>query len=240
MTSCEDIRPILGAYADGQLSALENDAVVVHLEECGRCRQIVRDQQQVQHVLDAWALPAVSGAEWAEMGKRLRAELEEKGDPIVLKTRPHTEALDATPVSTPALAPDEVREPPQRPAEPVRPAARRWWAKTPAKTPAAPTILKTTVVRVPSHRALRFRWVAHGLGAAAAALLVYVSAVSYNPEPVAPTPSPVKPPVEAYALAQPLDVDVMDIEMLDPQYNVGVSGGDASEAVRVWVVLSAG
>jgi hypothetical protein len=130
MALCEDIRPILGAYADGQLSPVENDAVVVHLEECGRCRQIVRDQQQVQHVLDSWAVPAISGAEWTEMGKRLRAEFEGAGESRVLKTRPHTEALEPTPVSTPALRPDEVREtPPRRAAETLRPEARRWWAR---------------------------------------------------------------------------------------------------------------
>ena len=97
MATCEDIRPLLGAYADAQLDALETDAVVVHLEQCGRCRQTVRDQQQVQHVLDSWAPPAVEAAEWTEMGRRLRAELEGRGDPLVLKTRPRTEFLEPTP-----------------------------------------------------------------------------------------------------------------------------------------------
>jgi hypothetical protein len=111
-------------------------------------------------------------------------------------------------------------------------------AKT--ETPAAPTVLKTTVVRVPSRRASRFGWVAHGIGAAAAVLIIYVAAVSYNPEPAEPAKGPVGPAVEAYALAQPVDVDVTDIEMLDPQYNVVVSGGDASETISVWVVPAAG
>jgi hypothetical protein len=219
MASCDDIRPILGAYADGQLGPVETDAVVAHLEQCGRCRQLVRDQQQVQHVLDSWQPPVVSNAEWVEMGRRLRAELEGKGEPIVLKTLPRSEALDPTPPASPALRPEEVRIPLGPESEPanlgraspkkaglrlggagLRPGeagTRRWWSKSAAESaapvPAAgrpgPTV---SVLRVTTRRPrARFGWVAHLVGMAAAGLILFFGVISPMREE---QPAKVEPP----------------------------------------------
>jgi anti-sigma factor RsiW len=237
MTNCEEVRPLLGAYADAQLGPLESDAVVVHLEQCGRCRQIVRDQQQVQHVLDSWQPPAVSNQAWAEMGKRLRTELEGKAAPQVLKTRSHTDALESTPASTPTLRLDEARRTPSRNTDLARPEPRRWSAK-PTPAPAAAPVISVVRVR-PKRPAPRFTWVAHLAGAAAAVLVLFFALTSNWTEtakpPATPLPVTFSGPI---ALAQPGDVTILDVQTLDPDYNVVVDTGDASEAATVWVVLS--
>jgi hypothetical protein len=237
MTNCEEVRPLLGAYADAQLGPLENDAVILHLEQCARCRQIVRDQQQVQHVLDSWQPPAVSNPAWAEMGKRLRTEFEGKAPPQVLKTRPHTDALEPTPTSTPALRLDEVRRAPARDTDVARPDPRRFPAK-PTPAPAAAPVVSVVRIR-PKKPAQRFTWLAHLAGAAAAILVLVFALTSTWTETT-------KPPIVQVAvtfsgpiaLAQPGDVTIMDIQTLDPDYNVVVDTGDTSEAASVWVVSS--
>jgi hypothetical protein len=231
MANCEDIRPLLGAYADAQLDALENDAVLVHLQQCGRCRQIVRDQQQVQHVLDSWQPPAVPSDAWADMGRRLRAELENKASPTVLKTRPRTDALEPTPESTPALRLVELEEPVRRAA--VRPELRKAAA-------AAPLV---TVVRIrPKRSSQRFMWVAHLVGAAAACLVLFFGlAASWTKTPQQAGPAQVVAPLKftgTIALARPSDVTIMDIQTLDPNYNVVVDAGDTADTASVWVVPS--
>lgn len=234
MANCEEIRPLLGAYADGELDPIESDAVVAHLEQCGRCRQVVRDQQQAQHVFDSYQPPPVAAAEWTRIGRRLRAELEGKGEPLVLKTRSHSEALEPTPVAMPALAPDEVRSAKAAPAdrsefrrdpELKRPTSRPWSASPPPA--AAPlSILRT---RAPRHHARR-AWVAHALGAAAAAFVIFLALapawfVPGNEEAIGPI-----------TLARPQDVVIMDVQTTDPDYNVVLYAGDAADVAAIWVV----
>jgi hypothetical protein len=256
MATCDDIRPLLGAYADAQLDPLETEAVVVHLEQCGRCRQIVRDQQQVQHVLDSWGPPDVASAEWADMSRRLRAELEGRGDRLVLKTRPRTEFLEPTPSSIPSLTDDEVRSAAsaaksQPAAEPLsgKPAGRRWWSKTePVVGEPAKAMPTTSVLRVPPQRSKsRTSWVAHAVGLAATILVIVVGVSTQQMSVTQPTkpvivqpPVPVatvKPVIAPIRLAQSQDVAILDVQTLDPDYNVIIDAGNASDAVTVSVVL---
>jgi hypothetical protein len=223
----------------------------------------VRDQQQVQHVLDSWQPPAVSNAEWVEMGRRLRAELEGKGEPIVLKTLPRSEALDPTPQASPALRPEEVRIPLGTESEPVRPAspkkvgARRWWSKSaaesaapaPAAGRAGPTI---SVLRVTSRRPrARFGWVAHLVGVAAAGLILFfgvISPVREEPTVKVEPPPPPTTVVQAPDLVGPIvlaqwhefnsDVQILDVETMDDDYSVVFPAADPPGAACVWVVPS--
>jgi hypothetical protein len=247
MASCDDIRPLLGAYADDQLDPVEADAVILHLEQCARCRQTVRDQQRVQHVMDSWQPPAVNDQEWAEMGRRLRAELEGRGQPLVLKTLPRTESLESTPVSTPALNPAEVREPFRRDAERPLTKPRQWWGKksTPSFAPQGPAPA-TSILRVPPSRPQgRFNWVPHVVGAAAAGLILFVGAAAHwlEPKPI-PVPEPVAALTAAdfgpIALARPQDVAILNVQTMDPDYNVIIDAGNASDAATVQVIPSAG
>lgn len=239
MATCDDVRPLLGAYADKELEALEAEAVATHLEQCGRCRQIVRDQQHVQHVLASWHPPSVPDYRWAEIGKRLRAELEGKGKSAVLKTRPRIESLEPTPVSTPTLRAEELATPFARVPEPPRVAPRApSTACSPFGTTARPP--SVTVLRVrPRRYRDRLGWVAHAVGAVAATLILALGMASMQTGPGRPAPVAPASPVAAIgpiALAGPRDVDILNVEMTDPGYELIVSAGDANEVVTVYVV----
>ncbi|MGB2613914.1 MAG: zf-HC2 domain-containing protein, partial [Phycisphaerae bacterium] len=61
---------MLAGYADGELSAVEREAIRLHLDRCGRCRALVADQQRVQRVLDSYVPPAVPPERWTAMRRR--------------------------------------------------------------------------------------------------------------------------------------------------------------------------
>ena len=225
---------MLAGYVDGQLSALEAEAVAAHLQQCGRCRQIVRDQQQAQYVLDADQPPAVPDERWADIGKRLRTELEGTGDRLVLKTRCRIETLSA-----PTLPTEEPR-PPARPPEPPscpKPACRQAGPE-PFR---AGTLLRPRAARPPARLRLgearlrlgkaRFSWAAHAIGAVAAAL-----AIAIGLAPLLLQPSTATQAIEPGALARADDVTIMDIQTMDPHYNVVLYAGDAADVAAVWVV----
>ena len=100
---CDDIKPMLAGYADGQLSPLETVTVEQHIDACGRCRQVIHDQQRIQHVLKSFAPPPVEPDQWNAIAKALRRELEGKEEPVVLKTRPRVDTLDPTPAELSSL-----------------------------------------------------------------------------------------------------------------------------------------
>lgn len=77
--TCNEARTMLAGLADDELTPVEREAVAVHLERCGRCRQRVLDQQRVQHVLESYTPPEVPEERWDAIGKRLRAELQGTG-----------------------------------------------------------------------------------------------------------------------------------------------------------------
>jgi len=230
MAGCDELKTLLGAYADGQLSAVETDAVAVHLQQCGRCRQTVREQQRVQHVLDSYQPPAVPPEQWAEMGKHLRAELEGKGERAVLRTRTRIEALEPTPIAQPSLRAEEARAQVPRIAELPRPAPR-------PRTTISASAPAVTVLNVRARRPhARFGWVAHVAGALAASLLIAISTVNMWVPPENPAAAPMIGPI---AFARPDEVDIIGVETTDPDYSVIVNAGDA-DAAAVWVVPSQG
>ena len=231
MITCDDLRPMLAGYVDGQLSALEAEVVAAHLEQCGRCRQTLRDQQQVQYVLDADRPPEVADDRWEEIGKRLRAELEGTGERIVLKTRSRIETLLTSP--PPALQ-DVEPAPPARPTEPPSPAA-----------PLPPTTFKSPAVRPAARLRLgearlrrgkaRFVWVAHAIGALAAALLIALGLAPLLLQ--GPSSTVVQAPaIEPDTLARRNDVVIMEVQTMAPNYNVILYAGDAADVAAVWVV----
>jgi anti-sigma factor RsiW len=237
MATCDDVRPLLGAYADKELEALEADAVATHLEQCGRCRQTVRDQQRVQHVLASCQPPPVPDDRWDEIGKHLRAELEGTGKPAVLKTRPRIESLEPTPVSTPSLRAEELATPFARVPEapPSTGPYGRAAPRAPSTTARPPSV---TVLRVrPRRYRDRFGWVAHAVGAVAATLIMAIGMASMQMGPGLPAPAAAIGPI---ALAGPKDVDIMHVEMIDPGYELVVSSGDADDVVTVYVVPARG
>ena len=237
MATCDDVRPLLGAYADKELEALEADAVATHLEQCGRCRQTVRDQQRVQHVLACGEPPPVPDYRWAEIGKRLRAELEGTGKPAVLKTRPRIESLEPTPESTPSLRAEELATPFARVPEAPRAAPRAPSTACPpfGGTARPPSV---TVLRVrPRRYRDRFGWAAHAVGAVAATLIIALGMASMQMGPGLPAPAAALGPI---ALAGPKDVAIMNVEMTDPGYELVVSSGDADDVVTIYVVPARG
>jgi len=228
MITCDSIRPMLAGYVDGQLSALEAEAVAAHLGQCGRCRQILRDQQQVQYVLDADRPPEVADDRWEEIGKRLRDELEGTGERIVLKTRSRIETLLTSP--PPALQ-DVEPAPPARPTEPPSPADQPC---------AAAPLPPTTLFKPPAVRpAARFAWVAHAIGALAAAILIALGLAPLLLQ--GPSPTVVQAPaIEPETLARHNDVDILEVQTMAPNYNVILYGGDAADVAAVWVVPTDG
>ena len=218
---CNEARLMLAGYADGELSALENEALAAHLEQCGRCRQIVHDQQRVQHVLDSYDPSPVEENDWSGIGTALKAELEGKGEPVQLKTRPRIEGLDPTPEAQPPIAP----EPPPPPAPIVRevpaPAARPRGAAAAARAPAM------TLIKVRPHKARQpLRWMAHVAGAAAAALVIALG--------MATLWTRAAPPLAPNTLARQDDVAIMELET-DADYSVILYTGDTDDVVAIWV-----
>ena len=235
MITCDDLRPMLAGYVDGQLSALEAEAVAAHLQQCGRCRQIVRDQQQAQYVLDADRPAAVPDERWADIGKRLRTELEGTGDRLVLKTRCRIETLSA-----PTLPTEEPR-PPARPPEPPSPIRSPEPFRAGTIQPSQPErllrrsrLLRPRAARPAARLRLgkaRFAWAAHAIGALAAAI-----AIAIGLAPLLLQPSTATQAIEPGALARADDVTIMDIQTMDPHYNVVLYAGDAADVAAVWVV----
>ena len=228
---------MLAGYADGELSPVENEALATHLQTCGRCRQIVHDQQRVQHVFDQYPVPTVSDEEWDAIGKALRTELTSEGAAVALKTQPRVEGLDAAPSepeaepeapSEPAAdteetaAPPEVTPPPGRLARevpPPGPGPERAAVRHPA-----PTLIvhRGRPLAGPSP----LRWTAHlvGLAAAAAVILLGLAGILLDRAP----------PLEPSALARQGDVEILELEC-DPMCSVVLQTGDAGDVMAIWV-----
>jgi len=221
---CDEAKTMLAAYADGELSSLENEAVAAHLEQCGRCRQIVHDQKRIQHVLDSYEMPPVEEKDWSGIGKTLKAELEGKGEPMALKTRPRIEGLDPTPEPLPPGA-AEVDTPPAAAPPPAGevpvPAARPPGA---GAAPRAPTVIPFRAR--PAQARQPFRWVAHMAGAAAAALVIALGLATLWTQAA--------PPLVPHTLARQGDVAIMELET-DGDYSVILFTGDTDEVVAIWV-----
>jgi len=219
---CEEIRTLLAGYADGEVSPIEKDAVASHLEQCGRCRQVVRDQQRVQHVLDAYQPPPVGEDAWNGIARRLKAEMTGKADPTVLKTRARVEGLDPTPTSQTPLASGEARTS-GRIGRDATPTPRLRLTTT---VTAAPT-LAILVARPRKHRAA-FGWVAHAVGAIAACLVVGLG--------LAAMWSDQAPPLEPGAMARQDDVVILEVQLVDENYSVALYSGDSDDVAAVWLV----
>jgi len=222
--NCDEAKQMLAGYADGELSPLENDALAAHLEQCGRCRQIVHDQQRVQHVLNQYEPPPVTDEQWDAVAKRLRAELAGSETATELKTRPRLADLEPTPDATAAVAVEKPPPPPPppRPAREVpQPGSRidRQVIRRPAPT--------RIVDRGRPRQRVPLGWIAHVVGAAAAAAIVMLglAALWLNRAP----------PLEPGALARQEDVDIMGLEMLDNHHNLVLFTGEPDDVAAIWV-----
>ena len=218
---CDEAKLMLAGYADGELSALENEGLAAHLEQCGRCRQIVHDQQRVQHVLDSYDPSPVEESDWSGIGKALKAELEGKGEPVQLRTRPRIEGLDPTPEASPPIAPEEPPPPAPIVREVPAPAARPRGAAAAARAPAM-TLIKAR----PRKARQPLRWMAHVSGAAAAALVIALG--------MATLWTRAAPPLAPNTLARQADVAIMKLET-DADYSVILYTGDTDDVVAIWV-----
>jgi hypothetical protein len=219
--NCEEIKTLLAGYADNELSPIEKDAVGSHVEQCGRCRQIVLDQQRVHHVLNAYQPPPVSEESWNDIARHLKTEMTGKSDPAVLKTRTRVEGLDPTPASQAALRPDET-------ALSARQAAPRPRLTTTVSSGPTPAIL---VPRLRKRRAA-FGWVAHAVGALAACLVIGIGMAAFWTDRA--------PPIEPGNLAHQKDVVIMDFEVLDKSYSVALNAGDSDDVASVWLLPDEG
>ncbi|HET6441334.1 MAG TPA: zf-HC2 domain-containing protein [Phycisphaerae bacterium] len=208
---CDEIRTMLAGYADAELAALEREAVEAHLAHCGRCRALVADQKRVQRVLESYAPPSVPAERWSAMSRRLADELagREHAD---LVTQHRLDSLDDLEDESPA-EPRETREPAARP-RPLRLAASRG------------PVLKVLGPRAKARRP-RFAWVAHAVGAIAAAVLIAVGIATV----LRTTDFGLAPD----ALATQADITIYEIQMLDPGYNLILFAGGPKDIAAVWV-----
>lgn len=76
---CNDILPLLPAYARGEWSHFNPASVAAHLEECGACRRALAEIQRVQSLLD---LDAAAVAPSPGFQDRLLAGLQAAGIPV--------------------------------------------------------------------------------------------------------------------------------------------------------------
>ena len=209
--NCDEIRTMLAGYADAELAALEREAVEAHLSHCGRCRALVADQKRVQRVLESYAPPPVPAERWSAMSRRLADELagREHAD---LVTQHRLDSLDDLEDESPA-EPRETRVPAARP-RPLQAAASR----APALTVLGPRV---------KPRRPRFSWVAHAVGAIAAAVLIAVGIATV----LRTTDFGLAPD----ALATQADITIHEIQMLDPGYNLILFAGGPKDIAAVWV-----
>jgi len=208
---CDELKALLAACADGELAPMERETVQSHVAECGRCRQDLENQRRVQHVLDAVEIPPVESGRWNAVAKVLRRELEGKVAPVELKTRPRVEGLD---------------ESPAEPAAPEREPGSE--AAAPRPVPAVLTMPRGR----PRPRRPRAWWVAHAVGALAAAAILVVGLSTF----FAPAGGP---PIEPASIARRADVEIHGIDVVDPDYSVIYSAGDANDVAVIWVVPTA-
>ena len=213
---CDQVRTMLAGYADGELSAVEREAVELHLGRCGRCRATVAGQRHVRRVLESYAPPAVAPERWSAMRRHLEAELDGREE-TRLVTRPRAEPFDAE---------DE---------EPFEPGAA---APGQARSAVAHALAGNVTRRFrgglekrflprAARRRPRWRWVAHAAGVLAAAALVagaFWTARQATEFEVGPD-----------ALATQADVTIHSIQMLDPQYTVVLYAGAPDDLAAVWV-----
>ena len=215
---CDEVKTMLAGYADVELSPLERSAVESHLATCGRCRELVADQQRVRRVIESYAPPPVPDGKWTAMAKRLRAELGGK-EHATLKTRSRIDSLDERPDESPT----EPQEPARRGAEaaaPPEPTSRV--APLPLRPPSI-SVLKAR----PKKRRPRFTVVAHVAGALAASVLVALSLTAVL--------RPTEFSLGLDALATQADLVVHEIWIMDPGYNVVLYVGDATDVAAIWV-----
>lgn len=208
---CDEIRTMLAGHADAELAALEREAVEAHLAHCGRCRALVADQKRVQRVLESYAPPSVPAARWSAMSRRLADELagREHAD---LVTQHRLDSLDDLEDESPA-EPRETRVPAARPS-PLHLAASRG------------PVLKVLGPRAKARRP-RLAWVAHAVGAIAAAVLLAVGiATVLRTTDFGLTPD---------ALATQADIEIHEVEVMDPNYNVIVYAGGKNDIAFIWV-----
>jgi len=208
---CDEIRTMLAGYADAELAALEREAVEAHLAHCGRCRALVADQKRVQRVLESNAPPSVPAERWSAMWRRLADELADR-EHADLVTQHRLDSLDDLEDESPA-EPRETRVPAARPG-PLRLAASRG------------PVLKVLGPRAKARRP-RFAWVAHAVGAIAAAVLIAVGVATV----LRTTDFGLAPD----ALATQADVEIHEVEVMDPNYNVIVYAGGKSDIAFIWV-----
>jgi len=167
---CDEVKTMLAGYADGELSLLERSTVESHLATCGRCRELVADQQRVRRVIESHAPPPVPDEKWTAMAKRLRAELGGK-EHATLKTQSRIDSLDERPDEKPAEPQDAPRK---RGGETH--AAPRFTGPLAGRAlaPLRPPSISVLKAR-PKKRRPRFAVVAHVAGALAASALVALS-----------------------------------------------------------------
>ena len=227
--NCDEAREMLAGYADGELSPVENEALAAHLQACGRCRQIVHDQQRVQHVFDQYPVPPVSDEQWDTIGKRLRAELASEGEPVALKTQPRVEGLEPpAPEPEAPVEPEEAEAPQEEPPPPARPARE---VPAPGPGPERSGIRHPALTMIvhkgrPRAGPSPVRWAAHlvGLAAAAGVILLGLATIWLDRAP----------PLEPSALARQGDVEIIELEC-DPTCSIVLQTGDVNDVMAIWV-----
>ncbi len=262
---CEQLKPLLAAYADGELEALEAETVEAHIAECGRCRQLVHDQQRMQHVLASCAVPAVEASRWSAMAGVLKEELEGQGEPRELKTHIPAEALamepfgadeadtDAPPETEeedaePAAEPEErkpifeILEPPEdlpavKPAEAApKPAPKAKPAKArPTSRPEPPRSAQRPAPSI-SVISVQPRRARVRFSWFAHAVGAAAALVLLALGLWVALRPPEAPPLDSASVARHADVQVHGIEMDAANYMPVFYAGDSDEVAAVWVV----
>ncbi|MBI3725592.1 zf-HC2 domain-containing protein, partial [bacterium] len=88
MSACDELRPLVSALEDGELSASEAALVRSHLETCAACRQVRDDHARLSALVTAHASPpAIEASRWAELERKLDLELAGSSPPSSMRER---------------------------------------------------------------------------------------------------------------------------------------------------------
>jgi Putative zinc-finger len=198
MECSEELKPLLAGFVDGELTAVEQQAVEEHVGKCEACRELLDEQRAAAEAYARYAIEEVSDDQWGAMWAKLDPELPKPAKRVDLESLASVatddegaaelpdepEAADAT--EGEASVPGVVTESPEVADEEAD--------ASPAAEAKADEAEEETVVRLPKKRPkrprvfkpLRFRrmrhtvW-AHAAGIAACLLVAAMVFLSIKP-----------------------------------------------------------
>ena len=198
MECSDELKPLLAGFVDGEITALERQAVEEHVARCEVCRALLDEQLSVAEAYGQYPIEEVPEDRWGTMWTRIESTLPEPVKRVDLEslalvatddeaaTEPldepdaaeATEAATEPPSDVPGESPEAAGEPDASPASDAKAdeAEEEPVVRLPKKRSERPRVFKPLRFRRMRHTA----W-AHAAGIAACLLVAAMVFLSINP-----------------------------------------------------------